>query len=233
MSKWYEISDYKIVLFYRYVCIEDVSQLIKDLELLCNDLDMLGVFGYLDAIAEMKDQNIEFDHLVFACGSGGTAAGLSIGAKLSGITNIHAIGVCDSPDYFYDHIQDTANEIGIDMDKFGESRDWLHIYHGAGLGYARNTEQELEFLMKLSQNTGVILDPVYSGKGLYHFLHEVLPANINGHFKEGEKVLFLHTGGVLGLYDKAAQMAPVLQSMDAGSFNKMSVTMPPPPTPPT
>ena len=188
----------------------------------------VGVFGYLDAINELLAQNIEFDHLVFACGSGGTAAGLSIGARLSGIAkHVHAIGVCDSPEYFYSHITDTATELGLDFETIGKPEDWLHIHHGAGLGYARNKPEELEFIMAVSQQSGILLDPVYSGKGFYYFVNEYLEAN--GHlFDENDKVMFLHTGGVYGLYDKTerGEMTDILISNDKGSFSAMNVTYP-------
>ena len=84
---------------------------------------------------EITRQGIQFDHLVFACGSGGTAAGLGLGARLAGIPSVHAVGVCDSPDYFYSHIEDTARALGVDMEKHGSPREWLSIHHGAGIGY--------------------------------------------------------------------------------------------------
>lgn len=70
--------------------------------------DPLGAWGYLEAVKEMIDQQQslgmdQFDHIVFACGSGGTATGLALGSRLAGLrSKIHAVGVCDSPgmDYF-------------------------------------------------------------------------------------------------------------------------------------
>jgi 1-aminocyclopropane-1-carboxylate deaminase/D-cysteine desulfhydrase-like pyridoxal-dependent ACC family enzyme len=55
-----------------------------------NVVGMQGTFGYLQAVAEIAEQQkamgVTFDHIVFACGSGGTAAGIALGVKLSGIT---------------------------------------------------------------------------------------------------------------------------------------------------
>lgn len=53
-----------------------------------------------------------------------------------------------------------------------------------------------------------MLDPVYSGKALYHFLKVVGEAGSG--IRPGQNVLFLHTGGVLGLYDKVDQLMPIL-----------------------
>ena len=171
--------------------------------------NVLGCFGYLDAVEEILQQGIKFDHLVFACGSGGTAAGLSLGARLAGIASVHAVGVCDSPGYFYNHIEETAALLGVDFEEYGKPEEWLTIHHGAGLGYGRSKPEELRFILDVAQTTGVTLDPTYSGKGLYYFLHNVVQQHPEI-FQKGQKVLFLHTGGALGLYDRHAELAEML-----------------------
>lgn len=179
----------------------------------------LGAFGYLEAVEEICQQEKlaggAFDHLVFACGSGGTAAGLAIGARLCGMKSVQAVGVCDSPEYFYGHIRDTAVALGLDVSAggLGDPKDWLSIHHGAGIGYARSTEEELEFLLAVSRRTGVVLDPVYSGKALFVFATQVLRQRPEV-FKRGDRVLFIHTGGTLGMYDKAEQLGPMLAASD-------------------
>lgn len=198
----------------------------------------LGAFGYLECVQEIISAGVQYDHIVFGCGSGGTAAGLALGVKLAGLpTQVHAVGVCDSPDYFYVHIEETARDLGIDISALGPVREWLHIHHGEGLGYARSTSEELSYLIKVAQSTGIILDPVYSGKGLYHFVHKVLradPTATGGNaagdaqhpsklFVAGQKVLYIHTGGTVGLYDKEEQMLPLLP---AGMISRMKVYPP-------
>ena len=65
--------------------------------------DDVGAWGYLNAIEEIIHQTKtlkinNFDHIIFACGSGGTANGIALGAKLSGMSSkIHAVCVCDTP----------------------------------------------------------------------------------------------------------------------------------------
>ena len=58
---------------------------------------------------------------------------------------------------------------------------------------------------------GVILDPVYSGKAYHTLLEE-----IKQHPEQwaGRKVLFLHTGGLFGMYDKVTQLQPMLEKLD-------------------
>jgi len=195
--------------------------------------NLRGAFGYLDAVQEIVDQtkellqlgmmnNGQFDHIVFACGSGGTATGLALGARLAGLTSqLHAVAVCDSPDYFYNHILDTAVELGVDIEAIGNPRDWLTIHAGQGIGYARSTDEEISFLRKVSANTGIVFDPVYSGKALYHYCKLVREGSVG--FRKGESVLFWHTGGTLGLYEKEKQILPLLPQ---DQVTKMRVSPP-------
>ncbi|KAH9780801.1 hypothetical protein KPL71_008225 [Citrus sinensis] len=78
-----------------------------------------------------------------------------------------------------------------------------------GLGYAINTSEELNFVKDIAAATGVVLDPVYSGKAAYGMLNDMAQ---NPKKWEGRKVLFVHTGGLLGLFDKVDQMAPLLKN---------------------
>lgn len=57
-----------------------------------------------------------------ACGSGGTAAGMALGIQLSGLRcKLHAMGVCDDPQYFYDYIDGLLKGMGVDKHIVGES----------------------------------------------------------------------------------------------------------------
>lgn len=178
----------------------------------------LGAWGYLDAIEEMGEQVDAlklppFDHLVFACGSGGTASGLAIGSRLSGMKwRVHAVGVCDSPDYFYAHILETAEALGVDLQAAGHPRSWCTIHDGKGKGYAVSTPEELAFIASVSWRTGILLDPVYSGKALFTLqrLLQDPEAAARAGFKTGVNVLFLHTGGVFGLFDKASELQEII-----------------------
>lgn len=172
----------------------------------------LGSFGYMETVREICEMGpaLQFDHIVFACGSGGTAAGVAIGAKLAGLTaKVHGVGVCDSPEYFYGHIRQVAAALGLDPSAHGPVEDWISIYDGQGAGYGRSTDAELRFQIAVSQRTGVVLDPVYSGKAL-QYLVQTLALR----FAPDSKVLFLHTGGTLGLFDKADRLADLLPQTD-------------------
>lgn len=70
-----------------------------------------------------------------------------------------------------------------------------------GIGYARSTEEELTYIASVSFQTGIVVDPVYSGKALHYFSKEE-----NQCFNMNDKILFVHTGGILGMYEKISQL---------------------------
>lgn len=184
----------------------------------------LGMYGYLEFVNEFMNQienDTEFkmkpvDHLVFACGSGGTAAGISLGMRLyqlyypdKKIPKIHAVGVCDSPDVFYQHIREMAELSNVNMEYTGDPIEWLSIYAGQGLGYAQSTQEELDYFTSVATTTGILLDPVYSLKALYYTAKNWQSMNI----ENGSRVVFLHTGGTYGTADKAMELLPSLSTL--------------------
>lgn len=207
----------------------------------------LGTWGYIDAVDELLTQwnSVEgnpssptLDHVVVACGSGGTAAGVSIGMALActqqpggSPPEVHAIGVCDSPNYFYEHIAKIAKEMGLKTDGMTDAdgctitsledyiRQIITVHHGKGSGYAVSTPEELQFITDFAMETGIVLDPVYTGKALYHFFTKVLEGGDDKDLEKyrGKNILFWHTGGALGLFDKGNDL---LSTMDRISPTK-------------
>ncbi|XP_062101998.1 bifunctional D-cysteine desulfhydrase/1-aminocyclopropane-1-carboxylate deaminase, mitochondrial-like [Humulus lupulus] len=178
----------------------------------------LGTWGYIEAIREIEQQletgnaDLKFDDIVVPCGSGATVAGLSLGSWLSSLkAKVHAFSVCDDPDYFHDFVQSLLDglEAGVD------SRDIATIQNAKGMGYAISTQEELKFIKDIAAATGIVLDPVYSGKGAYGLLKDM---SEHPEKWEGRKILFIHTGGLLGLYEKAEQMASLV-----GNWRRMDV----------
>ncbi|KAF3438330.1 hypothetical protein FNV43_RR21092 [Rhamnella rubrinervis] len=178
----------------------------------------LGTWGYIEAIQEIEQQlqtvpeKLKFDDIVVACGSGGTIAGLSLGSWLSSVkAKVHAFAVCDDPNYFFDYVQGLLDGLDARVD----SRNIVNIINAKGLGYAINTTEELNFIKEIAATTGVILDPVYSGKAAYRFTNDIAE---NPKKWEGRKVLFIHTGGLLGLYDKVQQI-----DSSVGNWKRMEI----------
>ncbi|XP_020585149.1 putative D-cysteine desulfhydrase 1, mitochondrial [Phalaenopsis equestris] len=176
----------------------------------------LGSWGYIEAIREIEQQTkcsfggVHFDDIVVACGSGGTIAGLALGSTLSNLqSKVHAFSVCDDPDYFYNYCQGLLDglQAGVDL------HDIVNIQDAKGLGYAISNAEELQFVKDVAAETGVILDPVYSGKAAYALLKDI---DANPTKWKGRKILFIHTGGLLGLFDKTEQLASII-----GNWRKM------------
>eukprot|EP00908_Phaeocystis_cordata_P018147 Transcript_29543.p1 GENE.Transcript_29543~~Transcript_29543.p1 ORF type:complete len:399 (-),score=149.30 Transcript_29543:226-1422(-) len=173
--------------------------------------DALGTWGYVEAVREMRAQaeaaGLSFARVYFGCGSGGTAAGLALAHRLSGWDaagcELVGLGVDDDPEFFYDKIDRILRGVGV----AGFScREMLRLEDRVGLGYAQSTEEELAFLTEVAQATGVVLDPVYSGKAALGMVEDLKARPVAG------RVLFVHTGGLLGLYAKEAQLQPLLAS---------------------
>jgi D-cysteine desulfhydrase family pyridoxal phosphate-dependent enzyme len=170
--------------------------------------DALGTWGYLECMRELADSDDgdSFDHIALACGSGGTAAGTALGVRLSGLrARVTAFGVCDDPDYFYAHADKLFAAMGA-----GDSicaRDCMRIVQARGAGYAESTEEEMDIIAATALATGVLLDPVYGGKALCGLVADIAASPKT---YAGKRVLFLHTGGLFGAYDKDAQLSAAL-----------------------
>ena len=65
-----------------------------------------------------------------------------------------------------------------------------------GAGYGRPTPGMVEAVTLLAQHEGILLDPVYSGKGMAGLIDLIR----QGVFRKGQKVVFVHTGGAAALF---------------------------------
>lgn len=178
----------------------------------------LGSWGYLRAMHELADDLRGIaspDHpvtVVYACGSGGTGAGLVLGAKLLGLhkrgIRVAGINVCDDRDYFLDVIGRICREAEERWQLGTHVRpEDIEIIDGhVGLGYARSRPEELETLRDVCRSDGVVLDPVYTGKAF----HGVVTELRRDPQRFGSAVAFLHTGGMFGLFASPESIAQVL-----------------------
>ncbi len=162
----------------------------------CGGSNALGTLGYVDCAAEIREQGIRFDYVICAEGSGGTMAGLSLGAKLylPG-TKVYGMMVDTDP---FDEItpalmREAAALLGRDVDI---GPDDCHLMDMCGPGYAIPSEEGNAAVALMAREEGLFLDPVYTGKafaGLLRMARE-------GMFREADRVLFLHSGGAGGLF---------------------------------
>ncbi|XP_052103571.1 uncharacterized protein LOC127737078 [Mytilus californianus] len=162
--------------------------------------NVVGLYGYIAAFQEMISQGIleEFDDIVVTCGTGGTVAGLSIANYLNqSKLRIHAISIGDNKQLFMGHINDLLKEVGLGDSVCAD--DIIDIVDGyKGRGYGLSTPEEQEFIQSVSENTGIILDPCYTGKAANGLVQELTS---NPDRFQGNRILFIHTGGIFGLFD--------------------------------
>ena len=168
----------------------------------------VGAWGYLSAAAEIVSQSpTPFDAVILATGSGGTLAGLALGLRLAGWTETRVLTfcVCDTPDYFYDVVQTHLDELGAPPGA-NDARNLVTVVQARGAGYAVTRPEEAETLASVAAASGVVLDPVYTSKAVHTWL-----ADVAAHPDEwrGKRVLFLHTGGLLGALGAGGDLSAV------------------------
>ncbi len=163
----------------------------------------IGALGYVacaqEILAQAFDKGIQFDHLVCASGSGGTHSGLLTGMRAMG-SRIPVTGISvrrpvpEQEDLIGGLTSETREFLGLPS---GPVEGELRIFDDyVGPGYSLPTEEMAEAVRIFARKEGILLDPVYTGKAAAGLLDLIQ----KGHFKRGEKVLFLHTGGSPGLY---------------------------------
>lgn len=142
-----------------------------------------AVTGCSELIAELP---ISYDHLFCACGTGTTAAGLITGLNQHKLTTqFHAVPVFKNGDFI-------RGEIDRYLDF--NARYELHTAYHFG-GYAKTTSVLVQFIKEFVACTGILIEPVYTGKMLYALLELAK----NNHFEQGSNILAIHSGGIFGL----------------------------------
>lgn len=162
----------------------------------CGGSNAIGALGYVSCIKEIADSGLPFDHIVCAEGSGGTHAGVTLGAKLF-MPNTRTTGVMVDSDPFdvitLGIMRETAKLLQSDVELTAED---VHLLDMCGPGYAIPSKEGNAAIRMMAENEGLFLDPVYTGKafaGLVKMARE-------GAFKREENVLFLYSGGAGGLF---------------------------------
>jgi D-cysteine desulfhydrase family pyridoxal phosphate-dependent enzyme len=164
--------------------------------------NVIGATGYVLAMRELMEQmasgRLNFDFIVFASSSGGTQAGVVLGARAFGYRGtVLGISVDHPAEALKTQVAAlataTATHLGLGTlsvaDLVNVNDDYL------GEGYARVGETEREAIALVAQVEGILLDPVYTGRafgGLVDLIRW-------GAFTRSQRVLFWHTGGTAAL----------------------------------
>jgi len=142
-----------------------------------------AVSGCAELLNELNDT---YDHIFCASGTGTTAAGILKGIQAKNLSSeLHAVSALKGGDF-----------LRADIEQYCENNPpfSLHTDYHFG-GYAKTQPELLQFMQHFSASTGILLDPVYTGKMLYA-VYDLIRRD---HFTPGSKILAIHTGGLLGL----------------------------------
>jgi L-cysteate sulfo-lyase len=163
----------------------------------------VGALGYVNAALELvgqaNDLGLRIHHVVHATGSAGTQAGLITGlaGARSGVPLL-GIGVRAPREKQEENVFKLACATAALCGCEGavERTDVVANCDYVGSGYGFSTPASVDAIKMLARLEGILLDPVYTGKGMAGFLDLVR----KGHFQSGQNVVFVHTGGSVGLF---------------------------------
>ena len=142
-----------------------------------------GVQGCSELVDELTDH---YDHIFCACGTGTTAAGIINGlTKHQFKAQFNAVPVFKNGGF----IKEEINRFLTTPAEFD-----LHTNYHFG-GYGKATDELINFIKQFVASTGIVIEPVYTGKMMYA-LYDLIG---NGYFKSGSKILAIHSGGIWGL----------------------------------
>jgi 1-aminocyclopropane-1-carboxylate deaminase/D-cysteine desulfhydrase-like pyridoxal-dependent ACC family enzyme len=165
---------------------------------------VVGCLGYVAAALELHEQvtalGIEKVTVISAVGTGGTLAGLMAGfSLLNSPIQLLGIDVGKLWKAFPASIAQLASELctALGQPHFFQP-EAVPIIEGCFVGphYGAFTEESAQAIRVLASNEGILLDPVYTGKAFAGLLELVG----NGRFAADEHIIFLHTGGLPGLW---------------------------------
>lgn len=164
--------------------------------------NVIGATGYVLAMGELMQQleatHTNVDFIVFASSSGGTHAGLVLGAHVYGFRGrVLGISVDNPADELSTQVAAlttaTATHLGLGTLSLADRVDVNDDYLGDG--YAQVGEAEREAIQLTAQLEGILLDPVYTGRAMGGLIDLIRW----GAFTRRQTVLFWHTGGAAAL----------------------------------
>ena len=176
----------------------------------CVDIPMggaspLGSVGFAAAMVELQEQcealgSVRFSRIYHSTGTGGTMAGLHAGRAMLGL-DTRIISVAASPKdeaAYLDRVLALSRSVLTLLGSHTEpSRDAMELnLEQWQPGYEQPSEASSEAIRLLARTEGLFADPVYTGKALAGLLRDV----DEGRIRQGETVLFWHTGGATALF---------------------------------
>jgi L-cysteate sulfo-lyase len=165
----------------------------------------VGALGYaavaLELLNQANEMDLRIDRIVHATGSAGTQAGLVAGlVALNAAIPVLGIGVRNPKDKQEANVHKLAQATsalmgGPEIPRAAVEANCDYV----GGGYGIPTDGMAEAVLMLARSEGIFLDPVYSGKGMAGLIDLIR----KGTFPASENIVFLHTGGQVGLFGYA------------------------------
>jgi L-cysteate sulfo-lyase len=155
----------------------------------------VGALGYVTCAEELLEQAPDVRHVVAGVGSGGTMAGLVAGLGAERVLGVDT-GAVANP---IERVSGFVNELDASAEGLRMRLDQV------GPGYEQLTDAARQAIDAAGRCEGLILDPVYTAKAMAGLAAAVA----DGEIKPGERTVFVHTGGLPGLFGHpyAAELA--------------------------
>ncbi|MEU7057235.1 pyridoxal-phosphate dependent enzyme [Streptomyces sp. NPDC046197] len=164
----------------------------------------LGARGYVRCGEELRHQVPEVRHTVVALGSGGTMAGLVAALGPRTVLGVD-VGALAEPAAAVCRFAGPSASAPVAPQDLRVRSDRI------GAGYGTLTEPVASALTLAARTEGLILDPTYTGRALAGLVAAVA----DGDIRPGEKTVFVHTGGLPGLFGHAGAVAYAEQGIAA------------------
>lgn len=160
----------------------------------CGGSNALGSLGYIGCMKEVAESGQKFEHIVCACGSGGTAAGTILGAKMY-MPETHVMCSMVDSDPFDVIVPELMKETVALLEEDMEIPE-PDLVDMCGPGYSIPSEEGNEAIALMMKLEGIVLDTCYTGKAFAGLVKRARA----GEYKPEDNVLFVHSGGAGGLF---------------------------------
>ncbi len=129
----------------------------------------------------LTEDETDFDYICTAVGTGGTLAGLVSASK----AHQTVVG--------YSALK--GNFQAAEIEKYTQKTNFMIKDDYCFGGYAKIDSHLVRFMNEFNEETGILLDPVYTAKMMFGIIEDIQ----KGYFPENSRILAIHTGGLQGI----------------------------------
>ncbi|MFI9103350.1 pyridoxal-phosphate dependent enzyme [Streptomyces fildesensis] len=169
---------------------------------------VVGARGYVECGRELLAQDPDLATVVTALGSGGTMAGLVDSLGSARVLGIHCGAVADPAHTVAGLVSGLSGKrcepetLRVRLDQVGD-------------GYGTLTDQVMAALLLAARTEGMVLDPIYTGRAMAGLIAAVREGDI----VPGQRTVFLHSGGLPGLYGHPQTLARAADELTVGTVS--------------